>query len=95
MQAQADGCLLRVKVVPKARQLGLVGVVGDALKVSLTAAAEKGEANRQLEDFLAEALDLPRTRVVLRAGLTSRTKLVFLAGVDRDWLLQRLRTVLS
>lgn len=95
MQPQADGTLLRVKVVPKARKLAVVGIVGDALKVSLTAAPERGEANRQLEEFLAEVLDLPRQRVVVKAGLGSRNKLVLLAGVDRHWLSQRLQAVLS
>lgn len=95
VQAHPKGCVLRVRVAPKARRLAIVGVLGDALKVSLTAAAERGDANRQLQEFLAETLQLPRHRVVVDAGLASRTKLVLLVGVDRRWLVERLEAVLS
>lgn len=86
---------MRVKVVPKAKRLAVVGVMGDSLKVSLTAAAEKGEANRQLQEFLAATFEVPPSSVVLKAGFTSRNKLVFLPGVDPEQILQRLKAVLS
>lgn len=95
LQPLGTGCLLRVKVIPKGKKLSVVGVLGDSLKVSLTAAAERGEANRQLEEFLAELLGIPSSSVVLRAGLTSRNKLVFLAGVDPERVFQRLQAVLG
>lgn len=95
LQRQTGGCLLRVKVVPKAKRLAVLGILGDSLKVSLTAAAERGEANRQLKEFLAEVLGMPSSSVVLKAGFTSRNKLVFLAGVDGERVVQRLKTVLT
>ncbi|MFN3413274.1 MAG: DUF167 domain-containing protein [Thermoanaerobaculum sp.] len=95
MQLHAGGCFLRVKVVPGGKKLAVVGVIGDSLKVSLTAAAERGEANRQLQGFLAEVLGISPSSVVLKAGLTSKNKLVFLAGVEPERVLQRLQGVLS
>lgn len=95
LQRQEGGCLLRVKVIPKGKKLSVVGVIGESLKVSLTAAAERGEANRQLQEYLAELLGIPSSSVVLKAGLTSRNKLVFLAGVDPERVLQRLQAVLG
>ncbi len=86
---------MRVKVVPKAKKLAVVGVMGESLKVALTAAAERGEANRQLQEFLAELLDVPPSHVILRAGLSSRNKLVFLAEVEPQRVVQRLQTMLG
>ncbi|NGX60671.1 MAG: hypothetical protein K940chlam9_00138 [Chlamydiae bacterium] len=40
------GYLLKVKVIPNARQTQVVGWENDHLKVKVTAPPEKGEANR-------------------------------------------------
>lgn len=95
VQVQAEGCLLRVKVIPKAKRRAVVGVLGDSLKVSLTAVAERGEANRQLQEFLAEVLGIPPSSVLLKAGVASRNKLLFLEGVDPERVVQRLQAVLA
>jgi hypothetical protein len=51
-----------------------------ALKVSITAPATDGRANDALLAFMAERLDLPRARVSLLAGATSRSKTLRIAG---------------
>jgi hypothetical protein len=51
-----------------------------ALKVSITAPATDGRANNALLAFMAERLDLPRARVSLLAGATSRSKTLRIAG---------------
>ncbi|MGC8916710.1 MAG: DUF167 domain-containing protein [Thermoanaerobaculum sp.] len=94
VQRAQGGCLLRVRVAPKARRLAVMGVVGDALKVALTAPPERGQANAQLEGYLAELLAVPRRVVSVRAGAGSRDKLVFLEGMEPSEVLRRLQTVL-
>lgn len=86
---------MRVKVVPKGKRLAVVGVMGETLKVSLTAAPQRGEANQQLKELLAGVLGIPPSSVVLKAGLTSKNKLVFLAGVEAQEVAQRLQAVLA
>jgi uncharacterized protein len=76
----ADGCTLSVRVHPGARTNGVTGVHADALKIALTAPPVDGKANEALITFLASALHLPRARVALVSGLTSRAKMVRITG---------------
>ena len=76
-----DGCVLTLRVVPNARKDGPDGLHGDALKLRLRAPPVDGKANEALVRLLAKLCDLPRSRVVLLAGETSRDKRVLLAGL--------------
>jgi uncharacterized protein (TIGR00251 family) len=76
----ADGCTLSVRVHPGARKNGVTGVHADALKIALTAPPVNGKANEALIAFLADALRLPRARIAVVAGLTSRAKTVRITG---------------
>jgi uncharacterized protein (TIGR00251 family) len=75
-----DGCTLSVRLHPGARKNGVIGVHADGLKISLTSPPVDGKANEALIAFLAEALHLPRARVALVAGATSRAKMVRITG---------------
>ncbi len=76
----ADGCTLSVRLHPGARKNSVTGVHADALKIALTAPPVDGKANEALIAFLAEVLHLPRARVALVAGATSRAKVVRITG---------------
>ena len=75
-----DGCTLSVRVHPGARKNSVIGVHEEALKIALTAPPVDGKANETLIAFLAEALRLPRARITIAAGLTSRAKIVRITG---------------
>jgi hypothetical protein len=76
----ADGCTLAVRLHPGARKNSVTGVHSDALKIALTAPPVDGKANEALIAFLANALHLPRARVALVAGATSRAKMFRITG---------------
>src|SRR5207302_810300 len=76
----ADGCTLSVRVHPGARKNSVTGVHADAVKIALTAPPADGKANDALIAFLADALRLPRGRVALVAGATSRAKMIRITG---------------
>jgi uncharacterized protein (TIGR00251 family) len=76
----ADGCTLSVRVHPGARKNGATGIHADAVKIVLTAPPVDGKANEALIAFLADALGLPRARIVLVSGLTSRAKILRITG---------------
>ena len=76
----ADGCTLSVRVHPGARKNGVTGVHAEAVKIALTAPPVDGKANEALIAFLADVLHLPRARVSLVAGATSRAKMVRITG---------------
>ncbi len=72
----AQGYLLRLTVVPGAQSTQVVGLYGDRLQVRLAAPPVKGSANRELIDFLARSLNLPKSSLRLTAGASSRAKVV-------------------
>jgi uncharacterized protein (TIGR00251 family) len=75
-----DGCTLPVRVHPGARANAVTGVHDGALKISLTTPPTDGRANDALIAFLAERLRIPRSRISLVSGATSRSKTLRIAG---------------
>ena len=78
------GAVLNLRIVPRAAKNAIQGEHGDALKIRLCAPPVDGAANAALVEFLAETFALPRARVQLLSGATSRTKRVLLAGMVAD-----------
>lgn len=90
LQPSGEAVLLRVAARPGASQNAVVGLQGDALKVSVAAPPEKGKANDELVRWLSKALGLRRAQVTLARGETSRDKVLRVEGVTVDELAARL-----
>ena len=75
---------LTVKVHPRARRSAITGRLGDAWKLDLTAPPAEGKANDECVRFLAELACVPRARVRIVTGLTSRTKVVEIEGITEE-----------
>jgi uncharacterized protein (TIGR00251 family) len=75
-----DGCTLAVRVQPGARKNDISGIHAGAVKISLTTPPVDGKANEALIEFIAERLRLPRARVSLLSGTTSRLKRLRITG---------------
>jgi len=75
---------LRLKVKAGAKRSALLGMHGGALKIAVTAAPEKGKANRAVLKLLGDALGVPPSALQLVAGASSpdKTVLVPLAPAD-------------
>jgi len=87
------GAAFRVKLHPRARKNAITGVVGDALKLALTAPPVEGKANEACIEFFAEFLNVPRPSVTIAAGESSRQKLIRVAGVRAAQVEEKLRAV--
>jgi uncharacterized protein (TIGR00251 family) len=75
-----DGCVLPVRVHPGAKRNAITGAHDGAVKISLTTPPTDGRANEALIAFLAERLRVPRGRIALLTGATSRSKTLRVAG---------------
>ncbi len=80
----SQGYLVKIHVVPGARQTALAGLHGDRLKVKVAAVPEKGRANEELLAFLARLLKVPQKAVHLASGATSRAKVVAVHDLSPD-----------
>lgn len=83
IQEDEAGCTLKVHLQPRAHKEKIVGLHGDALKVTITAAPIEGQANDACIAFFARALKIPKAKVAIVSGLGSRDKRVRLTGVTR------------
>jgi uncharacterized protein (TIGR00251 family) len=68
-------------VSPGARRTEVVGRLGDAWKLRVRSAPERGRANDEVSDLLARTLRLPSRDVRIVSGHASRDKLVEIAGL--------------
>ena len=73
---------LRLNVSPGAARTELAGRHGDAWKVRVSAAPERGRANDAVVRLLAARLGLPRAAVSVVSGHSARDKIVELRGLD-------------
>lgn len=89
------GCLLRLRVKPKALRDCVVGIHGDALKIAVKAPPERGKANEAVCAFLATLLGLAGAGVSLSAGDSSQDKTVRIAGIDAAECRRRLSAILD
>ncbi len=66
--------LLHIKVQPRASSDALAEIIGDALKVRITAAPVDGKANKHLIAFLAKTFKVAKSDIELLSGQTGRDK---------------------
>jgi len=88
------GATLPVRVSPGARSSRIVGVHGEALKVTVTAPPEKGKANREVARLLADAFGAAPSDVEVVRGAAARDKVVRFAGWTAAALRSRLQALL-
>jgi uncharacterized protein (TIGR00251 family) len=86
-----SGVSFAVKVQPRAKKNAIIGEVGDALKVSLTAPPVEGKANEACIEFFADLLKVPRSSVTIAAGKAGRNKVIRVAGMSAEEARKRLQ----
>jgi uncharacterized protein (TIGR00251 family) len=76
---------LRLRVSPGASRSQILGRHGEAWKLRVAAPPEGGKANDAVLELLAATLDVPRSRIEISAGRSSRDKVVVIHGLtDSD-----------
>jgi uncharacterized protein len=84
-----DGIVIRLKVVPGASRDRIVGEHDGALKITVSAAPEKGKANKAITKLLAKALGARANQIEIARGATSPNKTLLIRDVP-DHVIQSL-----
>jgi uncharacterized protein len=84
---------LQIKVIPSSSNNSIAGWLEDTLKVKVTAAPEKGKANKAVIKVLEKALDLAKGSVNITSGTTSTRKTVEIRGEDGDLINKKLADI--
>ena len=74
---------LKVKVYPSAGREEVTREEDGSFKVKLTAPPERGKANKELLKLMAGELKIPKSRLSIKSGKHSRTKIIEI-GADSE-----------
>ncbi len=79
-----NGCIrITCRVQPRASRDAIAGMLGNALKISLTAPPLEGKANAALCAFFAQKFKCAKSAVSIVSGTTSKNKIVEIQGLTR------------
>jgi len=76
------GIVVPVRAHAGARQNAVLGERQGALRIAVTAAPEKGKANRAIIDLLSDRLGVAKSSIELIAGETTPQKRFLVIGAD-------------
>lgn len=74
--------VLNIKVSWGAKNNQIMGIEDNCLKIRINARPEKGLANKQIIDFLSEIFKIPKSKITIKHGLTSKKKEIVLSDVS-------------
>jgi uncharacterized protein (TIGR00251 family) len=80
--------LLRIKAVPGASRDEIAGMLGERLKVRISAPAEGGKANKAICTLIAKRLGLRESQVTIESGHSNAEKVVRIEGVSKEAVAQ-------
>jgi len=73
---------IHIRLQPNARRNEVIRFQGEVLRVRVTAPPHEGRANKALIELLSSVLDIPKSRIDILRGHTSRDKLVAIDGLE-------------
>lgn len=74
--------ILVIKVIPNAHKNAVDGFMGETLKVRVKSPPDKGKANDELLDFLSTVFSIPKSRLSIISGHSSRLKKIKIEGLS-------------
>jgi len=81
---------LEIRVSPGAAANAIVGWVGNRLKIRVTAAPEKGKANKAVIELLSKQLKIPANAICVAKGSASSNKTIAFDGLSCEELQQKI-----
>ena len=89
------GIIVPVRVKAGAKRTGVAGVHDGALRIHVSVAPEKGNANRAVARVLSEVFDVARASVKLSAGVTNSQKRFLIEGIGVETARTRVTAALA
>jgi uncharacterized protein len=81
---------LTVRVTPNANRNEITGFSDGVLQVRIAAPPFKGQANKELTDFLSKTLGVRKSSISIIKGQTSRNKVIAIEGMNHEDIIKRL-----
>jgi uncharacterized protein (TIGR00251 family) len=78
--------ILKIKVQPCSSTNAIGGMWIDMVKVKVTAPPESGKANKACIELISEELNIPKNRIQILKGHTSKEKQIEIIGLSESEL---------
>lgn len=88
---QEQDLILYVQIQPKSSKDEVVGVLGDNLKIKITAPPVDGKANAYLCHFISKIFDVPKSQVSILKGKTNKIKTLLIKQPQQlpNWITEK------
>ena len=77
-----DGICLSIRVQPRSSRSGVAGMYGESVRICLKSAPVDDAANQECSILLSKLFGVPRSRVSLVSGRSSRSKVMKIEGLS-------------
>jgi uncharacterized protein len=86
---QEKNLILHVQIQPKSSKDEVVGMMGENLKIKITAPPIDGKANLYLCSFLAKIFGVPKSQVSILKGETNKIKTLLIKQPQQlpNWII--------
>ena len=79
-----SGVILSIRTQPGSSKNRIIGEYGGRLKLAVTAAPEKGKANKAVIELLADTLHINESSIQIISGESSRDKRLMIKGLTPE-----------
>ena len=79
-----SGIILSIRTQPGSSKNRIIGEYGGRLKLAVTAAPEKGKANKAVIELLADTLHIHESSIHIISGESSRDKRLMIEGLTPE-----------
>ena len=79
---EGNDLLLFLRIQPRSSQEGFTEIMNNERKLRIKAPPVDGQANSYLIKYLAKLLKVPKNRVILESGQSSRSKRIRIRDLD-------------
>ena len=90
IQEVEGAVVFKAKIIPGSSRTAVCGLLDGMLKIKVSAAPEKGKANRCLIEFLAKRLGVKKNAISIISGRTNQVKKMQVLGISAEALLKKL-----
>lgn len=80
----AEGARFALRVQPRAARNAVAGMLGDAVKLAVTAPPVDGKANEAVVEFLAALFGVAKSSIAIVSGQSGRNKVIAVRGRTAD-----------
>jgi len=83
---------ITVRVIPRAKRNGIAEIMEDGtIKIRVTAPPVEGKANRALINYLADILNVAKSKINIVQGESNRNKVIEVIGLDQMEILRKIQ----